>query len=193
MSDLPPHPLDYAPPPPRRRFGLLLLIALAALGVAGVVAYQNSRPPHSARPVANRVKCAENLRQIGNAMLLYAHDHGGKFPDTFEGLLGEGLSAEVFICWESGDTQATGPTTQAIVAQWAIPGHLSYIYCGKGLTDESPAGTIVAYEPLANHGGANSNVLFADGHVAFIPAATMNRILAELAAGRNPPPSARGL
>jgi len=32
------------------------------------------------RETANRVKCASNLRQIGQAMLLYANDHRGQYP-----------------------------------------------------------------------------------------------------------------
>ena len=32
------------------------------------------------RETANRVKCASNLRQIGQAMLLYANDHNGAYP-----------------------------------------------------------------------------------------------------------------
>jgi prepilin-type processing-associated H-X9-DG protein len=32
------------------------------------------------RQPANRVKCASNLRQIGQAMLLYANDNSGKYP-----------------------------------------------------------------------------------------------------------------
>ncbi len=31
---------------------------------------------------ANRVKCASNLRQIGQAILLYANDNGGAYPRT---------------------------------------------------------------------------------------------------------------
>ncbi len=33
-------------------------------------------------PTANRVKCASNLRQIGQAMLLYANENHGHYPQT---------------------------------------------------------------------------------------------------------------
>ncbi|MCP4245426.1 MAG: hypothetical protein GY778_00100 [bacterium] len=30
--------------------------------------------------------------------------------------------------------------------------------------------TVIAYEPLSNHGGEGGNILFADGHVEFVRA-----------------------
>src|SRR5206468_3025296 len=38
------------------------------------------------RESANRVKCASNLRQIHQGMILYANERKGKFPDTVEEL-----------------------------------------------------------------------------------------------------------
>jgi len=35
-----------------------------------------------ARETANRVKCASNLRQIGQAILLYSNDNNGPYPRT---------------------------------------------------------------------------------------------------------------
>ncbi len=67
--------------------------------------------------MANRVKCASNLRYIGYAISMYADARGGQFPDRLEDLLSNGidLSPEVFVCPSSKDTPATAPTTQ----QWA--------------------------------------------------------------------------
>jgi prepilin-type processing-associated H-X9-DG protein len=46
---------------------------------------------------------------------------------------------------------------------------LSYVYTGRGLTiATTPATAIVAYEPLDNHAGSGTNVLFGDGHVEWI-------------------------
>jgi prepilin-type processing-associated H-X9-DG protein len=42
------------------------------------------------------------------------------------------------------------------------------VYVGKALTEKTATEkTIVAYEPLENHGGQGVNVLFGDGHVEF--------------------------
>ena len=36
----------------------------------------------SSREVANQIKCATNLRQIGQAFQLYANENNGNFPRT---------------------------------------------------------------------------------------------------------------
>jgi prepilin-type processing-associated H-X9-DG protein len=43
------------------------------------------------------------------------------------------------------------------------------------------------YEPPCNHDHGGMNVLYADGHVDFIPMPTAKKIIAELHAGHNPP------
>ena len=54
---------------------LIVLLCCVALGML-VGCYTGCR----SRETANRVKCASNLRQIGQAMLLYANDHRGAWP-----------------------------------------------------------------------------------------------------------------
>jgi hypothetical protein len=90
-----------------------------------------------AREPANRVKCASNLRQIGQGIQMYANAHGGVYPSNFELLLAPevDLTSEVLICPSSDHERATGPTTQAMVANFrANPIHCSYGYVGGGLT-----------------------------------------------------------
>jgi prepilin-type processing-associated H-X9-DG protein len=48
---------------------------------------------------------------------------------------------------------------------------------------------VLAYEPLTNHNGRGANFLFADGHVGWLDAPTATKVVAELAAGQNPPAS----
>jgi len=54
---------------------VLVLICCLGLGIL-VACFSRGR----SIDVSNRVKCASNLRQIGQAMLLYANDNGGKYP-----------------------------------------------------------------------------------------------------------------
>jgi prepilin-type processing-associated H-X9-DG protein len=110
---------------------------------------------------------------------LYANAHNGQFPDRLEDLLSNeiDLTPDVFVCPSSKDTPATAATTrQSATRLSSEPGHLSYIYLGKGLTDKAEATVLVAYEPM-NHHGDGCNMLFADGHVEYVPSAQAKAII----------------
>ena len=191
-------PLGYSPPPPPKSSATkILLIVLAVVLVGGVFAcgcmVSILLPSlNRAREQANRVKCASNLRQIGQGVQMYANNHGGQCPDTFEQLLvDQDLSPDVFVCHSTTDSYAPGATAQAQAANLSKGGHLSYVYAGKGLTQPgsfaASRNIVLAYEPLTNHTSQGVNMLFADGHVAFVPAAQAKQIITDLQAGKNPP------
>ena len=118
---------------------------------------------------------------------MYAAENGGRYPQDFTALLlTQDLTSEVFVCYATDDERADGPTIQAVAEKLSAGGHLSYVYTGKGMTLNSPADAVLAYEPLSNHGGG-MNVLFADGRVNWIDPVQGRKLLAELAAGHNPP------
>jgi prepilin-type processing-associated H-X9-DG protein len=128
------------------------------------------------RETANRVKCASNLRQIGLAITNYAKSHGGEYPPSLAVLVGQEISPEVLTCPSSNDVAASGTNTDEAIAELTAaesnaPGHkdcLSYVYVGRGLNANTATDrTIVAYEPLDNHDGDGTNVLFGDGHIEF--------------------------
>jgi prepilin-type processing-associated H-X9-DG protein len=149
--------------PLRRLVGWSVGIILLLLLLIGILAPSLCRSSET----ANRVKCASNQRQIGQAILLYANEHGGKYPDRLEDLFlaGADVVSELFCCPSSNDEKALGQTMAEIAANLSQPGRLSYVYLGKGLTTSSPPETPVLYEPIANHDNDGGNVLFADGHV----------------------------
>jgi prepilin-type processing-associated H-X9-DG protein len=183
--------LDYATPPPKQRrkpftyLELLIVVGIVALLVSILLPSLN-RDRYS----SNRVKCSSNLRQIGQALLLYSVDHGGRYPDSFDELLvamNDPGFEQVFCCPDTNDTPAAGPTTQAVAANLTAGGHLSYVYAGRGWTSTTAtADVVLAYEPLSNHGDG-INILWGDGHVEFFAAPQAKPLLAALAAGRNPP------
>jgi prepilin-type processing-associated H-X9-DG protein len=155
--------------------GLVLLMFSAGIGAIGVVhqtAWLATSPVRliveAGRETANRVKCASNLRQIGQAIQLYANDHGGHYPnDLLTILLNEDVTGAVFVCPSSNDVPATGATTRELSDNFNQPNHCSYIFFGKGLSTPIAANRVIAAENLENHGGAGMNILFGDGHVEF--------------------------
>jgi len=71
---------------------LLVVIGIIALLISILLPSLNR-----ARETANRVKCASNLRQIGQAILLYANENKGSYPRTYYNSTG------TYACtWGSG-------------------------------------------------------------------------------------------
>ncbi|MGB7158458.1 MAG: DUF4190 domain-containing protein [Tepidisphaeraceae bacterium] len=154
--------------------GLIVAITVPSLG--------------RARETANRVKCASNMKQLGLAILLYANENRGAYPETIEQLLlTQDITADIYVCPSTNDTKATGADAQAIINDMASGGHQSYVYVGKGLTNNLPAETVVAYEPMTNHDGDGTNILFGDGHVEFLGKAEAEKVIQQVEAGQNPP------
>jgi hypothetical protein len=145
-----------------------------------------------ARESANRVKCASNLRQIGQAAFLYANDHGGQLPPDLATILQtQDITAEVFVCASSNVDKATGATTQQVVASMLAGDHLSYAWAGTGLTTAAPADVVLAFDlerhvPKDSETTTGINVLLMDGSVAFVNEATGKAIRAQFDSGVRP-------
>ena len=140
------------------------------------------------RESGGRRPCPTHLRQIGQAMHLYAHEHGGRFPDSLDLLVGDDIMPEALVCPSTDDRPASGETAQEIRAALVAGGdaHLSYVYVGAGLTADADSDVVVAYDRLGNHDEDGCHVLYADGHVNWMPMPTMRRVQAEVDAGRLP-------
>jgi prepilin-type processing-associated H-X9-DG protein len=138
------------------------------------------------RQQANMLQSNSFMKQIGLCLSLYANDHGGQYPDTF-GTLYVAVDANpyMFVSPGSKDTPATGATNREIAANLMSGGHCSYVYVGRGLTSNSDADDIVAYERPGFWPEA-SNVLYADGHVEIDNPDFMRKLTAEVAAGTFP-------
>ena len=89
----------YQSPPRRRRaftyVELLVVLALIVLAIAFFLPWRTHRGES-----ADRVKCASNLRQIGQALLLYSNDNRGVYPRTIASLVKDGQ--EPVPTWGTG-------------------------------------------------------------------------------------------
>jgi prepilin-type processing-associated H-X9-DG protein len=200
---LPKVALEYQPARKSQKPIWPLLVRLgAAVGGVALAIFLVLPTMCGAREPANRVKCASNMKQIGLAAIMYANDHGGRFPDDLDAILtSEDLAPVVMTCPTTADTPATGDTPRAMLEDFHKPGHVSYVYVGKGLTVKSPSDAVVLYEPLSNHtndgmkvwserladrSGDGMNVLFADGHVEWLGNEEGRSILSQAEAGVRP-------
>ena len=111
-----------------------------------------------------RTDCRESLRQIGLCCREYAAAHNGKFPSAWVelNLVGENAGwAQLLRC----------PWTGHEVGIWTNVDLWADYRLIAGRSTSDPPGTVLAIEPLANHGSTGANVLFVDGSVQWWPAA----------------------
>ena len=140
-----------------------------------------------AREQATRMKSMNNLRQLGLACQMYADENKGILPDDVGAIVlkQQELPADLFVNPRRGSSPPPPnfPNRQAMAA-WVRQSN-DYIYAGKGmdLRRIPTADTVLAYE---NPAGLNDGVsiLFADGHVEFLPMAQVLQKIPDAGRGR---------
>jgi prepilin-type processing-associated H-X9-DG protein len=124
----------------------------------------------------DEARCRSQLSAIVFEVQMYANGHSDQLPpnlSTIAAEWGRPPTASVYFCPVSSVATAR-PYVYLRAAQ-----HTANV--------KNPASTVMLYE-LPNHFGG-MNVAFYDGHLEFVARNKAAKVLAELSAGQNPPPS----
>ncbi len=138
-----------------------IVISAAVIAVALVAVFAvRWLLPARARPHASD-GCMSHLSQLGKLFQMYAIDHAGRYPDSWQeahdylASWSDGNTAKLFVCRRSG--QKPGPTNR--VDSWC-----SFTLV-PGLTTNTPKHRLHAYCDPEHHEGRGANALFTDGSV----------------------------
>lgn len=125
------------------------------------------------RAIAREIDVQLDLRQLGQAILLYQNDNHGAIPETLEALLknAPGEQLETILANTSlGDTPAVGATPQEVIANFQSGKHTSFVYLKPDpyhtqVYSPSMPDYPIAFVAYSSFGSTVVSMLYYDGHV----------------------------
>jgi hypothetical protein len=185
--------LTNAPPTPRsegRLVKTLIVVGIVALVVSLALPSLTRRREEKLAWLAQR-KCPHTITGLGTLAQMYGNDNGGAVPPDLDALqryaqkeFGGDIGGR-FTC-PYAQARGVAPKQKGAVCM------SSFVYVvPPGVTHRSqikqPGETVCAYEPLEDHDGLGTPVLYWDGHSTWYDAAEAKRIIDEVNAGGKAP------
>lgn len=103
----------------------------------------------------DKVTCANNLREAGLALYIYAREHNGQFPPSIKTLYDEKYISDPKLL-DCPATSATGTLDNP-----------EYVYT-PGLTVKSPSLEPLLQDKTKNHPRGGKNALYVNGNVVWV-------------------------